>query len=196
MKITLWALAAGLVLPGAAEGADAAKARKKLDDGYIPFTGAEFVQRAGSDDRKAVDLFIEAGIPLDSTDDRGRTALHAVADEADTKILAALLKAGASPNVADKNGTTPLCVAADRGVAANVTLLLQARADVTAHCGTDRRTALHEAAGADHANVAQLLVAAGAPLNARDRRFETPLIQAAGEAGGAALRVLLAAHAK
>src|SRR5262245_53307082 len=193
MRHSLCVLAALLLPPGLAAGADPARARKKLDDSYIPFTGEEFVQRAGRNDKKTVDLFIEAGMPLDSTDDRGRTALHAVAEERDTKVLAALLKAGASPNVGDKEGTTPLCVAADRGLDANVTLLLQARAEVTARCGRDGRSALHAAAASDHAGVAQLLVAAGAPLNARDRRFETPLLQAAGQAGGAALRVLLAA---
>jgi ankyrin repeat protein len=196
MKDSLRALAALLPLAMSVEAADAAKARKKLDASYIAFTGEEFVQRASGNDKKTVDLFIEAGIPLDSTDDRGRTALHAVADETDGKILDALLKAGASPDVADKDGTTPLCVAAEHGAAGNVALLLQARADVAAPCGRDGETALHEAADSDRAAVAQQLVAAGAPLNARDRHFETPLLEAAGESGGAALRVLLAAHAE
>ena len=196
MQGSLWAVAALLPLAMTAEAADAAKARKKLDDSYIPFTGEEFVQRASRNDKKSVDLFIEAGIPLDSTDDRGRTALHAVAAEPDGKMLAALLKAGASPDVADKDGTTPLCVAAERGAAGNVALLLRARADVAAPCGRDGETALHEAADSDQAAVAQQLVAAGAPLNARDRHFETPLLEAAGKSGGAALHVLLAARAE
>jgi uncharacterized protein len=194
VKALPWTLALALVAPPAG-AADAAKARKKLDDNYVPFTGEEFVQRASSNDRKTVDLFIEAGIPLDSTDGRGRTALHAVADEDDGRILAALIKAGAPVDARDKDGTTPLCVAAERGVAGNVTLLLQARADPAVPCGRDREAALHEAADGGKAAIVQALIGAGAPVNARDRHFETPLHEAAGEASGSALRVLLAAGA-
>src|SRR5262249_3184767 len=176
--------------------ADAAKARKKLDDDYIPFTPEEFVKRVWSSDRKVVDLFIEAGIALDAPGQQGRSALHVAAGQDDPKMLLALLKAGANPNVADKDGTTPLCIAADDGKLPNVNALLQAKADPALACGIDKRTALHDAAHTDKAAVVQARIAAKAPLNARDRSSETPLHRAAGEISGAALKALLAAGAE
>ena len=56
------------------------KARKKLDDSYIPFTGDEFVQRVSRADKKTVELFLQAGFAVDTPDEQGYTALRRVAD--------------------------------------------------------------------------------------------------------------------
>ncbi len=194
-------LAVGILAVAAtAESAppDQAKARKKLDDDYVKFTAEEFISQVHHGDKKMVQLFLDAGFAVDSPDARGRTALYEAAEADDGKMLALLLKVGASPNVADKDGITPLCAVADRGafaVLANFNTLLQAKADPGAICGLDRETPLHLAAKGDRADMVKALIAAGAPLNARDRSQQTPLHRAAGQMGGTALQVLLAAHA-
>lgn len=173
--------------------ADQAKARKKLDDEYIPFTAEKFHHYVFMGDRKMVALFLEAGMDVNTPSDRG-TALHRAAGGDDQKLFEMLMKAGADPNAKAKNGDTPLCRAAGEGQIRNVNALLAAGADVNAVCGWGR-TALHEAAEENSAPVVNALVKAGAAIEARDERSDTPLAFAAKGATPDALNALLAAGA-
>jgi ankyrin repeat protein len=195
LMAAVW-LVAGTSAGAAEQRKDPAKARKKLDDDYIPFTAEKFLGYVFGGDRKMVELFIEAGIPVDSTDDQGRAALHRAAGDEDGKLLPILIKAGANVNLGDKDGTTPLCIAADNGVLKNVQALLLAKADVNAACGVDKVTALHEAAAKGSVPVIQALLAAGASIEARQRSAETPLFYAVHrDASGAAMAALITAGA-
>lgn len=185
-------VAAVLLAPA---GDTAAKARKKLEDDYIPITSEKLNHFVFMNDVKKVALFIDSGFDLNSADDRGRTAILEAARHEDGKILALLLKAGASPNVADKNGRTPLCEAAGGGVVRNVQALLAGKADPAAPCGFDKVTALHEASWKGSVPIVQALIAAGAPLEARQRSQETPIFYAIKNDTGAALPTLIAAGA-
>src|SRR4249920_3923202 len=94
LAVMVWAagLAAG----------DAAKARKKLDDAYIPFTPQEFCSRVDRRDMKIIALFLEAGIDVNAAGDRGRTPLHVAAGLDDgVKLMPLLLKAGARLDAKD-----------------------------------------------------------------------------------------------
>lgn len=156
-------------------GNDATKARKALDDEYIPFTPEKYLHYVFMNEVGIVKLFLDGGMAIDAVDVQGRSALHIAAGAEDGKILALLLDRGANVNLGDRNGTTPLCVAADDGHVDNVKMLLRANADIGAHCNVDKNTPLHIAASRDHGSVVEVLLDAGAVLEARNRLSNTPL---------------------
>src|SRR5512139_796811 len=173
---------------------DEAAARKKLEDDYIPFTTEKFFHYVFMDNKKMVGLFLEAGMPVDSADKNGRTALHGAARHDDGKMLAQLLKAGAKVNVRTKEGDTPLCSAADSERLKNVLALLQAGADARMVCSWGK-TALHIAADKGDAQMVEALLKAGAGLEARDKYSQTPLYFAVRAERPDALNALIAAGA-
>jgi len=130
-----------------------------------------------------------------------QTPLHIAARFGRDDLAAILLSAGADPNARDKRGDRPLHLAAQEGHPGVVRLLLRRGADLEA-AGSMDRTALHAAAEGFPLNtetdgrlqVATLLIARGANVNAQTRggRF-TPLREAIGS-GSTAIADLLRAH--
>jgi len=191
-KLAATVLALLAALPAA--GADPAKARKKLEKEGLPFTAEKFLWEVTTEEPKTVALYLEAGMSPDTADDKGVTALHKAAGNAEGKVLALLLKAGANPNAKAQNGDTPLCEAADEPAPNNVAALLAAGADAKAVCSWGK-TALHIAGEEGDGGMASALLAAGAPLEARDERQQTPLYFALRASRPDALKVLVAAGA-
>ena len=172
-------LAAIVFVVSAAARGDADKARKKLAKEDVMFTEENFLKKVFSGDDKIVALFLEAGMPVDTADEKGWSALHRAAQGDSEKTLAVLLKAKPALNAKTKQGDTPLCRAAASGSAKNVALLIQAGADLNAVCSFGN-TALHEAAHENSPEKVAALVAGGAAVDARDDRGQTPLHLAAG----------------
>ncbi len=183
-----------LALAAPAFAADPAKARKKLDKEGLAFTAEKFLWEVAKEEPKTVALYLEAGMSPDTADDKGVTALHRAAENAEGKVLALLLSAGANPNVAAPNGDTPLCKAADEPAPKNVAALLAAGADPKPACAFGR-TALHVAASEGDAETTSALLAAGAPIEARDERQQTPVFFAVRASRPDALKALVAAGA-
>ena len=99
--------------------------------------------------------------------------LHRPAESGNAAVLETMLACGFDPETKDKDSVTPLHRAAMGGHPGAVRVLLQFGANVNAADGMfsatplvwaveGRRTAKH--AGADHVEVARLLIAAGSPL--------------------------------
>ena len=193
-------LAAGLLamvffLPGGtARGADPEKARRKLAKEDVAFTPEMFLKKVFSGDEDIVQLFLEAGMPVDTADEKGWSALHRAAQGDSEKTLAVLLKAKPALNAKTQAGDTPLCRAAASGSAKNVALLVQAGADVNAVCSFGN-TALHEAAHEGDTAKVSALLAAGAKTEARNDRGETPLHLATSQETPAAAMALIRAKA-
>lgn len=127
--------------------------------------------------------------PSAEADDR--TPLHLAALHGNSDIMEALLVAGADVGRATSMGSTALEWAAERGWLDGVLLLLRSGAPtdaVSRHGGT---TALHRAAAAGHAQVIRALVAAGAPLVAKDTAGYTALHMAAEFGQAAAAQALV-----
>ena len=55
---------------------------------------------------------LQSGVPVETCDDFGRTALHEAASRGDVELIETLIRHGANPNAACIDGWTPLCEAA------------------------------------------------------------------------------------
>ena len=155
----------------AVKAKDEARVRSLLDDGadvnerddaqWTPLHWA--VQK---DTAAISDLLLSRGADIEAKDEDGTTPLHIAAFNASVAPLALLLRRDASVNARDNNGDTPLHFAAING-----------------------RTTLAELEGAEEnlvraiklegAAVAELLIDAGAALDATNSDGQTPLYLAA-----------------
>src|SRR5204863_8343853 len=93
-----------------------------------------------------------------------------------------LLSCGSDPNTLDDAGHAPLYCAGNQSKPGSggevVRALARAGANVDAHGGVKRCTALHMAARRGNAPVAEALLDCGAYIEARDSLNETPLRRA------------------
>jgi hypothetical protein len=112
----------------------------------------------------------------------GRTLLHFGSGAGCVDVVAVLLRLGIDPNIQDRGGHTPLyCVANECATETGpevVRMLVRAGADVNACSGVTRTTALHMAARRGYLEIARALLDCGAPIEARDRKGDTPLQRA------------------
>jgi ankyrin repeat protein len=133
---------------------------------------------------------LDAGVPVDAVDDRGRTALHRAAIHGRTEVIHLLLQSGADVDAADARGGRPLHEAATWGHPEAARLLLASGADVNA---TDYGgwTPLHLAAYRKKGDVFRLCMAEGADVNARDGYGRSALHCVAQMGGREECRLLL-----
>ena len=150
-------------------------------DGNTPLHHA-----ARSSDPGVVALLRDAAAELDALNHDGLTPLGVACVAGNWRLAKFLLERGARP---DPQGGQPVLLAAastEEDDPAGVQLLLKHKAKVDAR-DAQRRSALHEAAFAGHAEIATTLLAAGADVHARDAQQRTPWLDAA---RGAHLQVL------
>ena len=141
---------------------------------------------ARSSDPGVVALLRDAAAELDALNHDGLTPLGVACVAGNWRLAKFLLERGARP---DPQGGQPVLLAAastEEDDPAGVQLLLKHKAKVDAR-DAQRRSALHEAAFAGHADIATALIAAGADVHARDGQQRTPWLDAA---RGARLTVL------
>lgn len=75
---------------------------------------AAFLLSAEMGDLQALERWLDAGVPADTCEDFGWTALHTAASQGNRVMATMLLEAGANPNAACQDGWTPVCEAAKR----------------------------------------------------------------------------------
>lgn len=139
-----------------------------------------------------VTRLLDAGVPVDATDDEGETALIEAAEAGHTEVVRLLLQRGASVNRADHDGETALIEASEEGRTEVVRLLLDQPFLQLDAVDVNGRTALATAAAEGHADVVSLLLGRGAAVGTADRwgrtalqLSEDPAIQAMLKARGA-----------
>jgi hypothetical protein len=133
-----------------------------------------------TNDATITKVLLAAGAKVNATDKDKETALHSAASGGSTMVAEVLLEAGADVNARDEEGLTPLHTAAAWGHVELTRVLLAAGADVNASSNS-RQTPLHMVASrrvpplSVYADVAKLLLDAGARPNQRAADGSTPL---------------------
>ncbi|CUH94551.1 hypothetical protein P22_0617 [Propionispora sp. 2/2-37] len=104
---------------------------RQLDAMGVAFTEDDFVKYAGRGDRQVVDLFLQAGMPVDShRKSDGYTPLMAAASFGRLDMVKTLLEQGAVVNTKNSDEGTALLLAVKYNYPEVVTALLQAGANV------------------------------------------------------------------
>lgn len=139
--------------------------------------------------------------PRIDSDRRGESAMYYALEHGHRDVaefLAPLtspwLRLRAEFAVADQpsEAVEALARAAAEGDRVTAQSALKLGANPSARCGKERRTALHAAAAAGHADIVELLLNAGADANARDKFGQTVLWKVARNGDLAITRLLLA----
>jgi ankyrin repeat protein len=107
-----------MLMPYAAWGATPEEARKELEKMNIEYSVGGFFQAVKAGDKMVVDLFLEAGMNIDSKDDSGSTALMAAVTDQEgdgtapasvstIDMVKLLLEKGADVNARGSRGGDP-----------------------------------------------------------------------------------------
>jgi ankyrin repeat protein len=129
-------------------------------------------------DKDAVRALLDGGADVNSSQPDGATALAWAVYREDRDLAELLIRAGADVNAANVNGVTPLSLACTNRDPRSVEMLLKAGADTEAASWTGE-TPLMTASRTGSIEVARLLVAHGANVNASEsRRGQTALMWA------------------
>lgn len=128
---------------------------------------------------RAVQAWLDEGLPPDFLADRIGTGLMIAAWEGNIPMMALFVKRGANVNLANKDGEQALMFAAWRGHVDAVRWLIDHGAQVN-RPGL-AWSALHYAVFAGHERATRALIARGADINARSTNGSTPLMMAARE---------------
>lgn len=141
--------------------------------------------------QKVIDL-LRRGMDVNTTDAQGNTLLMIAARGNNLELARFLLDNRANPNRRNRYGDTALMLATLRGHEALAKLLLDHQADPN----TPGWTALHYAAFENRPQIAALLLAAGAQLNAVAPNGSTALMLAAKRGHLEMVRLLVGAGAE
>lgn len=165
----------------------------------IEATDRAVLDAAAKNDLESIDLIVKAGLPIDTGDDQGRTALMIAAENGFTDLIARLGKT--DPRLldrADRNGSTALMIAAVKGREVAVTALAENGANVNlAPAGPGGPvTVLHAVADAPvfseaHLHIMRYLLDHGADPRARTASGRTALFPAAERGREQAVALLL-----
>jgi ankyrin repeat protein len=161
-------------------GMNPEKAREKLGKMGVQYTADSFVKSALEGDSVAVDLFLKAGMDVNSKEEgSGVTPLMAASAKNHFEIVKALLNQNADMNIRFKDGDTALILAAKGGHIQVVKALLDKGADINAQ-NNSGATALMYAALNGFEEIVKALLAKNADVNIQGKeRGYTALIFAA-----------------
>jgi ankyrin repeat protein len=127
-------------------------------------------------DLDIANLLIRAGARANVAEDTGFTPLHVACTNRAAGMVERLLSAGADPNAASLNGETVLMTCARSGEPRSVKALLVKGARVNVKENAHDQTPLMWAVAQRHPDVTELLIEAGADINARSRTFAQTVV--------------------
>ena len=93
-----------ILLPLIALGRNTGDAQKELAKQKIEYSADGFIERVLSADYHAIDLFLKAGMDINTTDSMDRTALMRVAQNGEIEVAQYSIKKGADINLQDVEG--------------------------------------------------------------------------------------------
>ena len=165
--------------------ANGADPRATDADGNTPLHHA-----ARSSDPGVAALLRDAAAEIDALNHDGYSPLAVACQAGNWRLARFLLERGAKVEPADGVPVLVPAAATEDDDPAGVQLLLKHKARLDAR-DRSRRSALHEAAAAGHADIVQTLLEAGANIEPRDAIGRTPWLDAAAHAHGTVLERLL-----
>ena len=141
-------------------------------------------------------VLIDAGADIETLDEFGRSPLLKASSFGELAIVKMLVKAGAGVRVTDKDGATCLTLAAYFGFIETVRYLVGFPEVDVNHAEKEGYTALHFAGQENHPEVVEVLIDAGADVEAiEDELGCSPLLTASMSGGLDAVKVLIRAGA-
>ena len=143
-----------------------------------PVCGGDLPAAAAAGDVAAIDKLLDLGLPVESVDAQGATALLRAAGCGHAAAVIRLLERGADPAQAAPSGATALSAAVTARRAATVLALLERGVPVDSRLPTGG-TPLMIAAGLGFSEIVAKLLAHGAHVNASDERGTRALHAAA-----------------
>jgi ankyrin repeat protein len=162
-----------------------------------PLTGkyeAPLADAMRSQDKQAVLALLAKKTDVNATQPDGATALHWAVYAEDADITSRLIRAGADVNVRNNYGVSPLALAAKHGNTAIIDQLMKAGADPNDkinYVNADETPLMH-AARAGRVEAVQMMILAGAKVNARESwNGQSALHWAAAEGHGAVVEALI-----
>ena len=195
--LSLAAMVVATSLGVAAQGGSTANTTVGATRVSAPLTGryeAPLADAMRSQDKQAVLALLAKKTDVNATQPDGATALHWAVYAEDADITSRLIRAGADVNVRNKYGVSPLALAAKHGNTAIIDQLMKAGADPNDkinYVNADETPLMH-AARAGRAEAVQMMILAGAKVNARESwNGQTALHWAAAEGHGAVVEALI-----
>ena len=125
-----------------------------------------------------VQVLIDAGADIETQEKKGRSPLHKASSSGALNVVKVLVEAGADVCVTDNLGRTCVALASHLGHTETVRYLAGLKEVDLEHADSTGRTALSHAVVANHADVVEVLIAAGADIETRDNHDRTPLLVA------------------
>ena len=146
------------------------------------------------EDPAVCQVLIDAGADIETKNEYGCPPLLLAGNVGAADTVKMLVKAGADVSAADNTGHTCLLLAACYGHTEIVRYLVGLPEVDVNHTGDDW-TALHWACQEDHSDVVQLLIDAGADIDAKDEEGRSPLLLDRKDGSHETLRMLVKAGA-
>jgi ankyrin repeat protein len=106
--------------------------RKIIEKKGMPFTQESFLKEVKAGNRGHAELFIKAGMDINSRDKDGSTALMVASERGDVQMAQLLIQNGADVNAKNIDGYTALMYIAYKGNLEIAELLIKNKADVNA----------------------------------------------------------------
>jgi ankyrin repeat protein len=150
-----------------------------------------YLQAARDGNRKTIEIALARGVPVDTRDDLGRSALLLATHDAGSLELVKLLhRRGAALDLPDIGGRAPISWAAADG-RLEIARWLVAQGVSIERGDAEKRTPLFHAVAGDQRETVLLLLDHGASPNTPDRFGDTPLMLACSKGYGALAELLL-----
>jgi len=130
--------------------------RKVLEKKGLPFSQEAFLKEVRAGNKENVELFIKAGMDINSRDKDGSSALMVASEKGEVEMAQLLIQNGADVNAKNIDGYTALMYVAYKGNFEIAELLIQNKADVNAR-DKDGWTALRFATIQRRSDIIKLL---------------------------------------
>jgi tankyrase len=168
--------------------------KKALQAEQIDYSKEGFFRAAELGNERAIAIFLQTGIDLETKNSGGWTPLIIAAAGGKLKAVIELINAGANVNAHDPQGLTALHWAAFKGYPKLTELLVNKGADVNVKSNLEL-TPLSQAVTSGHVESVSILLNMRANVNAADSDGLTPLHKAVADGNLEIVKLLVAAGA-